>query len=312
MAGMVLPYWKSYAADTLSDSRFQSWDLAERGAFYTLLNVQWREGAIPGDMTALAKLLHVDSGAMRSLWSAIGDRFIPHPDHPGKLANPRMEEEREEALAMVNQKKRAGKLGAESRWSGLRKQRSTAMAAPSEDDATGVADDGDQIKGEQASNSMNGAEEDLPGLPSRPVSPLVAFLRETYPDVRDPWACEQAWRKAYPRIDLLAEAHAARAWEVSNPKNAKRDHARFLNGWFGRVKPPPVRPRNTGDLGAEIIPWPSRLTDEEKRRARAELAALHPDLADAPIGIPGVPGVHPVEKIAELNARWRAIAEARA
>jgi hypothetical protein len=155
------------------------------------------------------------------------------------------------------------------------------------------------------------AEEDLPGLPGRLVSPLVAFLRETYPDILDPWACEEAWRKAYPRVDLLAEALAARAWEVSNPKNAKKDHARFLNGWFSRSKPLPPRATH-GDLGSEIHPWPTRLTPEEKRQARAELAALHPDLADAPIGITGDPQTHPVEAIAEINARWRAVVEARA
>jgi hypothetical protein len=70
-------------------------------------------------------------------------------------------------------------------------------------------------------------------------------------------------------------------------------------------------PRTHGDLGAELRPWPTLLTDDERRRARAELAALHPDLADAPIGITGDPSQHPVEAIREFNDRWRAVAEAR-
>lgn len=70
-------------------------------------------------------------------------------------------------------------------------------------------------------------------------------------------------------------------------------------------------PRTHGDLGSELRPWPERLTLDERQRARAELAALHPDLADAPLQAKGVPGVHPVEAIAELQARWRAVAEAR-
>jgi hypothetical protein len=154
MAGMVLPYFRVWAAETLSDSRFQSWDMAERGAFFTLLAIQWREGAVPADMTTLAKLLHVDGGAMRSLWSAIGDRFVPHPDHPGKLANPRMEEERDEALASVNQKKRAGKLGAESRWSKIRRANNGAMAVPCGPDADPMADDGDQSNGTEGNGKQ--------------------------------------------------------------------------------------------------------------------------------------------------------------
>jgi hypothetical protein len=70
-------------------------------------------------------------------------------------------------------------------------------------------------------------------------------------------------------------------------------------------------PRTHGDLGLEIHPWPSRLTPEEKAQARAELAALHPDLADAPLEVKGVPGIHPTEALEKFHARWRAVAEAR-
>jgi hypothetical protein len=73
-----------------------------------------------------------------------------------------------------------------------------------------------------------------PDLPPKPVSPLVAFLRQSFPDIRDPWACEEAWVKAYPAVDLLAEAMRALAWETSNPRNRKANHARFLNSWLAR------------------------------------------------------------------------------
>jgi hypothetical protein len=76
----------------------------------------------------------------------------------------------------------------------------------------------------------------LPTLPPKPASPFVTFLRETYPDIRDPWASESAWLKAFPGVDLLAEALKARAWETSDPKRQKTSHGRFLNGWFGRAQ----------------------------------------------------------------------------
>lgn len=78
------------------------------------------------------------------------------------------------------------------------------------------------------------AGEPLSLLPEKPASPLVTFLRASFPDIRDPWACEDAWAKAYPAVDLLAEAMRALAWETSNPRNRKANHARFLNTWFGR------------------------------------------------------------------------------
>jgi hypothetical protein len=67
-------------------------------------------------------------------------------------------------------------------------------------------------------------------------SPLIAFLVETYPDVRDPAGFERAQHTANPGVDLLAEARKARAWEVANPTKAKRNHARFLDSWFRRAQ----------------------------------------------------------------------------
>jgi hypothetical protein len=57
--------------------------------------------------------------------------------------------------------------------------------------------------------------------------------------------------------------------------------------------------------------WQDRLTPDEFHRAHAELRALHPDLADAPLGCIGDPLIHPVDAIAAVNEKYRAIAEAR-
>jgi hypothetical protein len=150
MAGIELPWMKMYPAETLSDSNFQGWDISERGAWFTLVLVAWREGSIPSDQSAIARLLHVDGGAMRGIWSAIGSRFVEHPDYPGRLTSPRLEEEREEAIALHAQKSKSGKAGAISRWGAIRKRgNGTAMALPSQDDATALANDGDQDRAVQ-------------------------------------------------------------------------------------------------------------------------------------------------------------------
>lgn len=72
-------------------------------------------------------------------------------------------------------------------------------------------------------------------------------------------------------------------------------------------------PRQTrGDLGADLEPWPTRLTPEERAQARAELVAIAgPDFEAAPLQASGDPSIHPVEAIRAFQERWRAIAEAR-
>lgn len=111
-----LPWFPIYAADTLSDERFQGWDVEERGAWFTLICMCWREGSISSESDVLARALHVDSNRMRLLWSAIGSRFVDHPDFPGRLTSPRLEEEREKAQKISGERSKAGKIGANARW----------------------------------------------------------------------------------------------------------------------------------------------------------------------------------------------------
>jgi hypothetical protein len=49
---------------------------------------------------------------------------------------------------------------------------------------------------------------------------------------------EQDWleknRLAYPRLDVIAEAHKADAWLIDNPRKKHKDHRRFLKNWLER------------------------------------------------------------------------------
>jgi len=152
-----LPWFKVYAAETLSDENFQGWDVMERGAWFTLLLVCWREGSIPGDQQSLAKLLHLDASAMRAAWSAIGSRFVGHPDAPGRLTSPRLEKEREVARALHSAKSGAGKKGARSRWDKIKKRNGRAMAVPKQTDGRSLANDSDQIRSDQGREGQDKA-----------------------------------------------------------------------------------------------------------------------------------------------------------
>lgn len=148
MLERMLPYFRVYAAELLSDENFAGWTVAERGAWFTLICICWREGSIPSDKGKLGRVLHLDDAAMATLWGAIGDRFVPHPDNPERLTSRRLEMEREEAEKTIEQKSDAGKKGATSRWSKVKTKHSNTITPPlrsqSASDATPMRFDGPQ------------------------------------------------------------------------------------------------------------------------------------------------------------------------
>ena len=43
------------------------------------------------------------------------------------------------------------------------------------------------------------------------------------------------WSKAYPNVDIKAEAEKSRAWLLSNTNKAKKDFKGFTNRWLGKA-----------------------------------------------------------------------------
>jgi hypothetical protein len=166
----AIQWFKVYPAETLSDELFSGWTIEERGAWFTLILVNWREGSIPSDLTTLARLLHVDSSTMRSLWSAIGSRFVRHPDVPGRLTSPRVEREREAAEHLMKQKVEAGRKGANSRWSKEKVRNSSRMGLPCDASADPMAKDSDEVREEEKREgqpSHGGQADELDGFRAR-------------------------------------------------------------------------------------------------------------------------------------------------
>jgi len=238
----VLPWFKIYAAEILSDENFQGWDVTERGSWFTLLCVAWREGSIPADQQSLARLLHIDSSAMRHVWSAIGSRFVEHPDHPGRLTSPRLEMEREAAEVLHKKKSGAGKLGATSRWHNTKKRRGRAMAVPWQKDGRPLANDSDQVRAGEERTAQGREEEASCSEPApQPPEPAVLTLPcvgtgpKTYPVTE---AQVARWQEAHPGLDVTRELGRARVWLEANPTRAKthRGMPRFLVAWLGRAQ----------------------------------------------------------------------------
>lgn len=115
MAITDFPWFKIYAAETLSDENFASWGLAERGAWFTLLCHCWKEGSIPSDLTRLARLCSCNADAMHDIWLGIADRFHEQPG-TGRMVCLRLEFERQKSLEESEGKSQHGKKAANARW----------------------------------------------------------------------------------------------------------------------------------------------------------------------------------------------------
>lgn len=345
--GYRLPFFPVYAAETLADGRFQGWDLSERGAWLTLLCYAWNDGSIPASQTELARLLHLpDSGEMARLWSAIGDRFLPHPTEAGRLVSPRLEEERDHAEALGRIRSKAGEKGANARWDKAKPAHGKRMRLPvrpqCEGDGNAMANrcpipspsptipiraQGPESPGPRVPQNGHDTQEGpstTPGATGVPVPPLATgrmtrvALVSPY-GVQDPFpkttaVLAELWQR---RIDAAppSERSAARVEAAITEAGigaATERLAAILPG--ARDKPltyhvatirgekvaPPF-----GDLGQEAIPWPQRLTSRQAEAYIQERDLVAPGLAGAPIGIVG-----PNRELADLNARWKAIAEA--
>ncbi len=121
----ALAYMPFYTADFLADENVSSMTFAERGLYITLLCHAWREGSIPGDVAAIARLVQRPIGEVRKVWLTVAPRFTPSGD---RLVQRRMETVRGEVSATAQRRSDAGKKGAEQRWKSDGPAIATAMA----------------------------------------------------------------------------------------------------------------------------------------------------------------------------------------
>jgi len=76
-----------------------------------------------------------------------------------------------------------------------------------------------------------------------------------------------AWGLAYPKVDHCFQVGIAYAWEVANPKRAKKDKARYLNSWLGRAE---VRRQQDARKEEVDLGLHETSTDQVRMREQAE------------------------------------------
>jgi hypothetical protein len=171
------PAFPVYTKDFDTDERVQLMDLAEEGAYGRLLRHQWREGSIPQDHKALAKILRVPRAKVSKLWPALAPCFQPHPSSPGRLINGKTERVRAQQEQFLRGRSEAGRRGAAVRYGSAIAE--PAMAEPLPSVSVAVAVPVSVSVPEQSSVVGNGGEP--PPTPATPEEAKAVALERLGP-----------------------------------------------------------------------------------------------------------------------------------
>ena len=106
------PSFQFYPKDFLSDPDVMQMNMAQKGAYITLLSFQWLNDGLPKSDSYIRNLLGAPP-KWKSLWEGISHKFI---EIDGKLYNKRLYKEKQKQIEHRKVASKAGKKGAEKRW----------------------------------------------------------------------------------------------------------------------------------------------------------------------------------------------------
>jgi len=103
------PAFQFYPKEFLSSSKVMAMSLTERGAYITLLSVEWLDGSLPNSPGGLARILGLSEPRFRKLWGGVLSACFIERD--GRLVNARLEDERRKQIAFRQRQSENGKKG---------------------------------------------------------------------------------------------------------------------------------------------------------------------------------------------------------
>lgn len=119
--GAKLPWWQFNSGEFFDDPTVQFMSDAAVLAYLRLLHVQWRERSLPDDVRKLAVLARRPGSAVpieefeHDLWPQMAEKFPPHPTLPGRLANGRLELDRQDRERDIDNGQAGGLASGEAR-----------------------------------------------------------------------------------------------------------------------------------------------------------------------------------------------------
>jgi uncharacterized protein YdaU (DUF1376 family) len=108
------PAYQWYPKDYETDEAVRLMTYEQQGMYRTLLDHQWLEGSIPGNVDQIAVLLRVPAMKFRRLWPAMAMKFTDCGE--GRLWNLRLERQRTDCDRFHQTQSANGKKGAQQRW----------------------------------------------------------------------------------------------------------------------------------------------------------------------------------------------------
>lgn len=249
------PWFPFWVDDFTNARRVKLMSLDAIGLYTLLLCEQWKEGPIPNDIEAIARLCRRDSDAIGDAWNEVRPCFTETPEG---LVNHRLEEERRKQETKRKRYQKAGKKGAEKRW-----------AQGDNSDAIGDAskDAKENPKTESESESDTDKKETPPIGPPEEKSP-PRKRRSQVPDGYTPTEAHLSYADEHG-LDLEKEVPAFIDYHRSKG-NVFLDHDRALSTWlrkaveYGRGRPDADKPEPKGMTDDE---WAA---DIERRRRELE------------------------------------------
>ena len=181
-----LPSMPFFVGDYLSSRKVRMMTPAERGVYTHLLFQIWQDGPIQDDERTLVLLADCERSDFRKCWPAVSEMFVKGAD--GLLRNEKLEEVRESALRLKQNRSKAGSKGG-SKTQAKPKQESTSRP----DQTIPLHSVPNQTKTEP------------------PISPKG-----------DDTGFEEFW-KAYPKGRKVGKQAAIRAWKKIKPSQSLTD-----------------------------------------------------------------------------------------
>lgn len=280
MSNSKLPWFRTYAADWVTDERVMDLSDAQQGLYFRILCYMWLSGteSVPQNVRKMSKLCHSTPKKIQKLLHALGHPNGPFSVENDRIVSNRLRIESTERQEVRDARRDAGKRGAESRWG----DKEGGICHPVATDLP-LANNGDQNRTEQNRTEqirsepdkpaigilMSGLETDMPKLGKYvlTVKRFAAVQRVLdHPDLG-----EEAIRKAGANIlaDQWRVEHGQATWTyLLNADNAEERVAEWKDKTAAPGAPPGtviVDGRVEGTIEERY-----RLDDEMMRQADAD------------------------------------------
>lgn len=108
------PWFPFYTEQFLGSRKVKLMSDANVGRYVKLLAEEWEHGPLPADLDRIGRLLGMDGNAIANAWAELSECFTLTD---AGWVNERLEEIRDEQLSKRKRRQKAGKKGAEARWS---------------------------------------------------------------------------------------------------------------------------------------------------------------------------------------------------